>query len=237
MSEQTTNDSTTEAEIKAKEAELAAVKTAEEEAASQAVEEEASSTGDESDVEKLVNERLAKMKANMDRMSKERDEALKKATEAEKLRKEEEVKRLRDAGKIQEALEMELAELKAQLSVTQEDNIKLKRDNVLSSYLSGLDFRNDRSREMAYRDIVEQLVRNEEGEWTHKDGSSIASFVDTYSKNEENSFLFKVKSNSGGGQTDKQTAADTSKQKSLKEMTTQELLAAAAKGKLGSFNV
>ena len=86
----------------------------------EAPEQELSSDGD---IEKLVEERLAKMKTNMDRMAKERDEALKAKAEIEKAKKDAEMERLRDEGKIQEALEMELSELKAKLSLYEEENV------------------------------------------------------------------------------------------------------------------
>jgi len=68
-------------------------------------------------VEKAVQERLQQMKSNMDRMSKERDEALKKAAEIEQAKKQAEIERLEQDGKLQEALEMKLAEANAKLKV------------------------------------------------------------------------------------------------------------------------
>lgn len=186
-------------------------------------------------IETAVNERLSKMKENMDRMVKERDEALKKAAEVEHTRKQEQIKRLEEEGKVTEALEMKLAEAQAQLSVLNEQNTSLARDNVVNSALGGLEFRNDRSREMARREIVEQLVQNEHGSWVHKGGTSINDFIKAFSANEENAFLFRVKANSGGGSTTSANTPDMSTQKSLKDMSSQELIEAAAKGKLKSF--
>src|SRR6056300_414437 len=173
-------------------------------------------------VEKAVQERLAQMKSNMDRMVKERDEALKKAAEIEQKQKQEQIKRLEEEGKLQEALEMKLAEAQAKLKVFEEENTKLNRDNVVNSTLGGLDFRNDRSRQMAYRDIVEQLVQNENGTWVHKSGTTIQDFILSYSKNEDNSFLFRVKANSGAGTTSRSGTPVTNSNKSLSDMTQQE---------------
>lgn len=187
-------------------------------------------------VEREVQERLAKMKANMDRMAKERDEALKKAAEIEQAKKQADIKRLEEEGKLQEALEMKLAEAEAKLKVYEEENTKLNRDSVVNSKLANLDFRNERSRQMAYRDIVEQLVQDENGSWVHKNGTSIQEFIDSYSKSEDNSFLFRVKANSGAGTATPGATSNTTEKKSLSQMSTQEVLALAAKGQLGSFN-
>ena len=189
----------------------------------------------ESDIERLVEERLAKMKGNMDRMVKERDDALKAKAEIEKARKEEQMERLKEEGKLQELAEMKAADLEAKLKVMEEENVRLKRDGVLNDALAALDFRNDRSRTMARQDIVGELIQNEEGQWVHKSGKTIQEYVEAYSKEEDNSFLFRVKSNSGGGSTSSQQPSDVSKQKSIGEMTTQEILAMAAKGQLGSM--
>jgi hypothetical protein len=171
----------------------------------------------------------------MDRMAKERDEALKKAAEIEQQQKQEQIQRLEEEGKLQEALEMKLAEANAKLKVYEEENTKLNRDNVVNSQLGGLDFRNERSRQMAYRDIVEQLVQNENGTWVHKSGTTIQDFILAYSKNEDNSFLFRVKANSGAGTTTSSGTPNVTEQKSLAQMTQEEVLAMAAKGQLGNY--
>jgi len=201
------------------------------------VQEAPSATEQEIDpIEQAVNERLSQMKSNMDRMAKERDEALKKAAEIEQQQKEAAIKRLEEEGKLQEALEMKLAEANAKLKVFEEENTKLNRDNVVNSQLGSLEFRNERSRQMAYRDIVEQLVQNEDGIWVHKSGTSIQEFVDSYSKSEDNSFLFRVKTNSGGGTTTPSGVSDTTEKKTLSQMSQAEVLALAAKGQLGNFS-
>jgi len=187
-------------------------------------------------IEAAVQERLAQMKSNMDRMVKERDIALKKAAEIEQQQKQEKLKRLEEEGKIQEALEIKLAEADAKLKVYEEENTRLNRDNIVNSALSSLDFRNDRSRQLAYRDIVDELTRNEDGSWVHKSGISIQDYIASYSKNEENNFLFKVKPNSGTGAVSPTGAPNTTEKKSISQMTTDEVLAMAARGQLGSFN-
>jgi len=187
-------------------------------------------------IEAAVQERLQQMKQNMDRMVRERDEALKKAAEVEQAQKAAEIERLEAEGKLKEALEMKLAEANAKLKVFEEENTKLNRDNVVNTQLATLEFRNERSRQMAQRDIVEQLVQNENGAWVHKSGSSIQEFIDSYSKSEDNSFLFRVKANSGAGTLTPSAPSQTDVTKSLSEMTSEEVLAMAAKGQLGQFN-
>ena len=200
-------------------------------------EEPATPEAPKDDIESIVEERLAKMKANMDRMASERDEALKLKVELEAKQKEETIARMKEEGKLQEALEMELAEARAKLDVYAKETTQLKRDGVLNDALAGMEFRNDKSRDMARREIVDQLVQNEEGAWVHSTGSNIRDYVEAYSKSEDNSFLFRVKSNTGAGTGNPAGAPSTDTAKSIGEMSTQEILALASKGKLGNFNI
>jgi len=200
-------------------------------------EEPATPEAPKDDIESIVEERLAKMKANMDRMASERDEALKLKVELESKQKEETIARMKEEGKLQEALEMELAEARAKLDVYAKETTQLKRDGVLNDALSGMEFRNDKSRDMARREIVDQLVQNEEGQWVHSTGSNIRDYVEAYSKSEDNSFLFRVKSNTGAGTGNPAGAPSTDVSKAIGEMSTQEILALAQKGKLGKFNI
>ena len=189
------------------------------------------------DVEAIVEERLAKMKANMDRMVSERDEALKLKAEMEATAKEATIARMKEEGKVQEALEMELAEARAKLDVYATETTKLKRDGVLNDALAGMEFRSEKSRDMARREIVDQLVQNEEGAWVHSTGSNIRDYVEAYAKSEDNSFLFRVKSNTGAGTGNPAGAPSTDTTKAIGDLSTQEILALAAKGKLGNFNL
>ena len=191
----------------------------------------------ENDLEAIVNERLAKMKENMDRMAKERDDALKLKADLEAKSKEDAIARMKEEGKMQEALEMELADAKAKLASYQEQNTKLSRDNVLNQALAGMEFRNEKSRDMARREIVESLIQSEEGAWVHSSGMTISDFVESYAKSEDNSFLFRPRNNSGAGTGTPAGAPSTEQKKAIGQMTTQEILALAAKGQLGNFNL
>lgn len=182
----------------------------------------------ESVVAKMVEERLAKMKSNMDRMSTERDEAIRKAVQLEESQKEAKMKLLEEEGKHKEVAEMKLAALEERLKIAEERNIKLSRDQAVKDALTGLDFRNERSHKMAFNDIVNNLVQDENGSWVHKSGAMIRDFIQTYAKDEDNEFLFKPKNNSGGGITTSQGTPNMSSKKKFSEMTTQEALAAAA---------
>jgi hypothetical protein len=170
-------------------------------------------------------------------MASERDEALKMKAEMESSAKEATIARMKEEGKLQEALEMELAEAKAKLEVFAKETTQLKRDGVLNDALAGMEFRNDKSRDMARREIVDQLVQNEEGAWLHSTGSNIRDYVEAYAKSEDNSFLFRVKSNTGAGTGNPAGAPSTDNTKAISDLSTQEILALAAKGKLGNFNL
>lgn len=160
-------------------------------------------SSEEERVKKLVqagiDEELKKIKSKLDAAYKVRDEALAKAEALEAAKKEAELARLKEEGKFKEAFEMELAEEKAKRLALERKNIELTRDLELKSQLSSLEFRNENAIKMAYREIVEQLVQNEQEVWVHRSGVSIADFVKTFAADEANSFLFKQKLSSGGG--------------------------------------
>lgn len=187
-------------------------------------------------VSKMVEERLSKMKSNMDRMSSERDEAVRKAVQLEEAQKEAKMKSLEEEGKHKEVAEMKLAALEERLKIAEERNIRLSRDQAVKDTLSSLDFRNERSYKMAFKDIVENLVQDENGSWVHKTGAGIRDFVSTYAKDEDNEFLFKPKNNSGGGISATQGTPNTMTKKRFSEMTTQEAIAFAAKQQKNEFN-
>jgi hypothetical protein len=187
------------------------------------------------DVEAIVQERLAQMKENMNRMSKERDEALKLKAEMEQSKKDADISRMKEEGKMQEALELEVADLKAKLGVYEVETTKLRRDGVLNDALAGMEFRNDKSRDMARQDIVSGLVQDDDGSWKHNSGTNINDYVAAYAQSEDNSFLFRTKSNTGAGSGSPAGAPSTDVSKSIGDMSTSEILALAAKGKLGSY--
>ena len=188
-------------------------------------------------INKIVEERIAKAKAAIDKAYKERDEAVKKAVALEEERKAAKIAALESEGKHQEVAKMKIAELEEKLRLATEKNVQLTRDATVREALTGLDFRNEKSQQMAYRDIVDQLVQDEDtGAWVHRSGVSIKEFVSAFSKDENNSFLFRPKTNSGSGVGGINSTGQKLNKK-ISEMTTEEILQAAASGKLGSFNV
>lgn len=189
-------------------------------------------------INRVVEERLAKIKASLDKAYQERDSAVQARVRLEDEAKQRKIKALEDDGKHKEVAEMRLAELTEKLSLAESRVTELTRDGAVRNALSGLDFRNDRSNQMAYRDIIDQLIQDPEtGAWIHKSGVSIKDFVGQYTKNEDNSFLFKPKNNSGGGSNNLNGTPKLDPNKKITDMSTEEMLQLAASGKLGSFNL
>ena len=188
-------------------------------------------------VEKLVNERLEEnlrpIKEKLDKAFEVRDKALEKVKEFEQKQRDEELKRLESEGKHQEAFEMRLAEERAEKEILKKKNVELTRDVNVRNVLATLDLRNDRAMEMAYQDIVGQLVQNEQGTWVHRSGISVKDFVKTFAEDESNSFLFKSKISSGSGNVGPAgKPVITEGRKSLFDMTQAEVLKLAGEGKL-----
>jgi colicin import membrane protein len=189
-------------------------------------------------INRLVEERLAKIKGSLDKAYQERDAAVKERVRLEEEKKQAKMKSLEEEGKHKEVAEMKLAELQEKLAIAESKVTELSRDRAVKDALAGLEFRNERSGQMAYRDIVDQLVQDPEtGAWIHKSGVSIKDYVSQYSKNEENSFLFRAKTNSGTGAGGIDGTPKFNSNKKISEMTTEEILQLASSGKLGSFNL
>ncbi|QGH74597.1 hypothetical protein KNU84_gp107 [Bacteriophage DSS3_VP1] len=156
-------------------------------------------TNEETENKQLTEEeiKVAALKESLNKLDKKLKEEAKARAAAEKKLKDAEIERLRSEGKEAEALKAQMEQLEAELAVFRDENTALKRDRVLDDALSGVEFRNDRSRAMARREIVENLTQDENGSWVSKDGSSIDDYVTAYTELEDNSFLFKQKTNRG----------------------------------------
>lgn len=189
-------------------------------------------------IAKLVQERveaeLKELKSKLDGAYGSRDDALKKVAEFEQKEKELNLKRLQDEGKHKEAYELQLAEEKAKREALEKRNTELTRDVTVRDVLKGYAFRNENAADMAYREIVNQLMQNDKGEWIHRSGISIKDFVLTFSTSDDNSFLFKSKTNSGSGNTDSNKSGNPSGEQktSVFKMTQEEVLKLASEGKL-----
>ena len=199
---------------------------------------------DDSKLTELVSQRveaaLKDIKGKLDKAYNARDEANRKAAEAEAKLREAEVKRLQDEGKHKEALELQLeeernrlAEERARREAVERRNIELSRDSEVRSALIGTPFRSERAARTAFREIVDELVVDEQGVWKHKSGTLLNDFVKAFLADEDNSYLLKPKASTGGGTSNMSggTNTDTSG-KSLFQRSQAEVLKMAAEGKL-----
>lgn len=190
-------------------------------------------------VARLVAERiekeLAPIKSKLDKAYQQRDETLAKLAEFERKEKEARMKLLEDEGKHKEVYELRLAEEKAANEALRRQNTELSRDVSVRDAISGLPFRSAKSQDMAFKEITNNLVQNEQGMWVHRSGISIREYCNAFSKDEENSFLFKPKTNSGSGapaSNSGNSKPGAEKPTSLFKMPQAEVLRLAAEGKL-----
>lgn len=185
----------------------------------------------------LVDEQLSGIKSKLDLVYKQRDEAVKEAAALKAKTQEFEQKRLRDEGKHLEASQLRIAELEESKRQLEERLTLSSRDRELESALSGVEFRNDVARGMAFKEIIPQLVQDEDGVWVHKSGASIKDYIKTFTKDPNQEFLFKPKQNSGTGSTPGgKTGLDIKgRPEKLKGLSTAQLLELAASKKLGEF--
>lgn len=180
---------------------------------------------------KALEDAKAAFKAKMDAAYKARDEALDKVKEFEDKERAAEIQRLKDAGEHEKAHAAEMAEKDAIIRSLTETNTKLTRDIEVSNVLNAYEFRNERAKELAKRDIVSELVKNDDGVWVHKDGTSIKEFVKVFAGLDENSFMFKPKNSNGLGN-DTTPTPTPNRKKSLFEMSQADVIKLAAEGKL-----
>lgn len=190
-------------------------------------------------IDKLVKERVENeikgIKEKLDKAYGARDEALKKLTEKEEADKAAELKRLQEEGKHREAYELQLAEERRKREVLEQRTVELTRDNEVRGALSGLTFRNENAQEMAYREVVGQLVKNDQGTWVHRSGVSVKDFIKDFAERDTNSFLFKPKPNTGGGGKGPVAGdgeSNHSKGRNIFEMPQEEVLKLMSEGKL-----
>lgn len=192
-------------------------------------------TGNDEAVKKLVQEALKPMKSNLDNAYAARDEALRKIAEFEQKEREAEIKRLQDENKHKEAFDLQLAQERAAREALEKRNVELTRDVELRSALNSIEFRNKNASEMAYKEIVSELVRNDSGNWVHKSGIGISEYVNSFIANDDNAFLLKQKVSTGTGSTATTTQPATgNEKKSLFKMSQAEVLKLAEEGKLPS---
>lgn len=186
-------------------------------------------------IKKVVAERVEKelkeIKTKLDTAYKLRDDAQAKAEALEKRERDANIQRLNDEGKHKEAYELEKQELKLENEKLRKTNTELSRDSDVKAALASLEFRNEKAFDVAFKDIIGQLVQDGNGLWTHRSGVPIQDFINVYSKEESQSFLFKPKASSGAGTSSSRTPGTKSDDTSLFAKTQEEVLAMAAAGK------
>jgi hypothetical protein len=187
-------------------------------------------------VQEKVDAQLLTIKQNLDKAFAQRDEALAKAAILEQKERDATLKQLESEGKHKEAYEMRLAEANAKNEALQKKNTELSRDVSVREALKSFEFKNDKSSDMAFRELCSNLVQNDAGQWVHRSGVSIRDYASTFAKDSENEFLFKVKVNSGGGTTNPNPDAKAgvvNEKPSLFKLSQEEVIARAAKGEFG----
>lgn len=189
---------------------------------------------DNTDIKSLVDAEVSKaiknIKSNLDNAYSERDNALAAVAEAKSEKQKAEIEALEKQGKHSEVMQMKIAEMSAKLETYEQKNTELSRDNAVRSQLNSLNFKSDKAANMAYQDIVGSLKKDATGNWVHENGLSISDAVSSYSKDDNNAFLFSVKANAGSGINPAKPASGNNPVKSIKEMSTDELLANIEKG-------
>jgi len=202
------------------------------------------STGDESAepkvdpkvIERLVEERVAvklkPIKDKLDNAFTARDEAIKKAETLEREKRDAELARLQEEGKHKEAYELQLKEERAEKEALKRQKIELTRNNAVRAALIGFDFRSEKASEMAFGDIVNQLVQDEKGDWIHRSGVSIREFAKNFADSDDNAFLFKIKASSGSGAGAPNKGSGPPEPKPLKERSQEEVIKLVSEGKL-----
>jgi hypothetical protein len=185
-------------------------------------------------LKQMVADELKQMKANVDKAYKKAEETARENARLKAEAQEKQRKQLEDEGKHYEASKLKNAELEETNKILQERLTSLTRDRELEKHLGSLDFRNDFARETAFKTILPELVQDEDGSWVHKSGASINDYLKAFAKDPQKDFLFKSKENSGAGTTSNKSSATVSRPKSLSGMSTEELLALADSGKLGT---
>ena len=187
----------------------------------------------ESPADAKIREAVKEMKEKLDRAYGERDKLAASLAAKEQKERELEIERLKEAGKSNEAYELQLTQERAEKEALKQRTIELTRDIELRDSLSVFTFKNENARKLAQQEIVKDLVQDEKGEWLHKSGISITDYAQAFSENPANEFLFKAKTNSGTGDlSTTSTQITSSDNKSLFDLSQEEVLARARKGNI-----
>jgi hypothetical protein len=183
-------------------------------------------------VDEEVSKAIKNIKVNLDNAYKERDEAISQIEKIKEEKRQAEISSLEQQGKHSEAMQMKLNEVNQRLQQYEQKNTELSRDNAVRTQLNALNFKSEKAANMAYSDIVNSLKKDATGNWVHESGLSISETVSNYAKDENNAFLFSVKANMGTGINPAKPSTGTNPVTSIKDMSTDELLNAVAKGQI-----
>ena len=183
-------------------------------------------------VDEEVSKAIANIKVNLDNAYKQRDDALSEVNKIKEEKRQAEIAGLEQQGKHSEAMQIKLNEVNARLEQYEQKNTELSRDNAVRTQLNALNFKSEKAAEMAYSDIVSSLKKDATGNWVHETGSSINETVSNYAKDDNNAFLFSVKANMGSGISPAKPSTGTNPVGSIKDMSTDEVLNAVAKGQI-----
>ncbi len=183
-------------------------------------------------VDEEVSKAIANIKVNLDNAYKQRDDALSEVNKIKEEKRQAEIAGLEQQGKHSEAMQIKLNEVNARLEQYEQKNTELSRDNAVRTQLNALNFKSEKAAEMAYSDIVNSLKKDATGNWVHETGSSINETVSNYAKDDNNAFLFSVKANMGSGISPAKPSTGTNPVGSIKDMSTDEMLDAVAKGRI-----
>ena len=187
---------------------------------------------EEERINALVEARLKPMKDNLDKAYAARDTEKERADKLAKDQREAHAKRLDDEGKHKEAYELRLAEERQEREKLELRNTELTRDLNLKDALKSFTFRNDSAFDMTFQRLLGELVKDEKGGWQHKSGADIRGAVKAFAEDATNSFLFKPKTNTGGGLDTKLPATPETKVTSLFKMSQADVIKLAQEGKL-----
>ncbi|RLA35639.1 MAG: hypothetical protein DRQ64_10620 [Gammaproteobacteria bacterium] len=192
------------------------------------------STSTEPTMEELVAQQVAEeikgIKNKLDNAYGARDEAQAKVAEFELAATKAETERLKAEGNHKEAYELELSQEKAKIKALQDDNVKLSRDIEVKNLLNHYEFKSENANEMAYNVLVNNLIKDDNGNWVSKTGKPMTEHVSEFMSSDENSFLLRPKVNSGSQETHHKSS--TPDNKSLFELSQDEVIKRVSEGKL-----
>ena len=179
-----------------------------------------------------IDAALKPIKAKLDTAFTVRDDALAEVKDFKEKERKADLKRLEDEGKHKEAFDLQLTEINATNAALQKQNTELTRDISVRDALRDHDFRNKNASEMAFREIVGDLVQDEHGKWVHKTGKTIGEFAEEFLERSDNSFLLKPKTSSGSGSSSSQSTDTSGNETSIFKKSQDDVLKLAAEGKL-----